>query len=181
MGNANRGSQQAEQTKTDTYVACFHGATTQASGFFAINSNTALPDSGRWVLFVEKVSRKGKVPYRVALKWNLPFAFAAIWRLENQAPSPTYSCAMLTTDANETLRPIHATMPIILPMESEKPWLSPDLPVEAILQMLKPYPGELMNFFPVTTKINSPDFNSPLLLEPAQPTDQFGNYMLFDT
>ena len=137
-----------------------------------------IPADGFYVW--KKVSRKGKVPYRVALKWNLPFAFAAIWNYENQASGYAYTCAILTTASNDTLRPLYQTMPVILPIESEKLWLNHNTPTEAILQMLRSYPGEQMNFFSVSTKINSPTFNSPLLLEASQPIDQFGNYMMFD-
>ena len=58
----------------------------------------------------------GKRPMRIAMRSGQPFAFAGIWSIWNDPEGnriPT--CAIITTSANELLRPIHHRMPVILP------------------------------------------------------------------
>lgn len=131
----------------------------------------------------QRISRKSQVPYRVVLKWNMPFAFAGIYDgipagNDNLISSPAFG--LFTTDANDLTRKIQTLMPVILPLEAEEEWLNPELSVEQAIGMLKPYPPDKMNCFPVSTQINNPSFNSPALLQPVQATDQFGNYILFE-
>lgn len=129
-----------------------------------------------------KISKKGKIPYRVVLKWNLSFAFAGIWDAHTVAESEhiSYSCTILSTTSNQLLSGIEAHMPVILPLEFEQKWLDANMSLEEARSLLLPYPSDKMNYFPVSTQINIVGFNSPLLLQPTQPTDQFGNYVLFD-
>ena len=63
-------------------------------------------------------------PMRVVMRTGEPFAFAGLWSVwrdpdGNRVPS----CAIITTAANELLRPIHDRMPVVLPKELEEFWL----------------------------------------------------------
>ena len=63
-------------------------------------------------------------PMRVVMRTGEPFAFAGLWSVRrdpdgNRVPS----CAIITTAANELLRPIHDRMPVVLPKELEEFWL----------------------------------------------------------
>jgi putative SOS response-associated peptidase YedK len=129
-----------------------------------------------------KISRKSQVPYRVVLKWKLPFAFAGVWEsyVNAEGQPKLEACSIFTTDANELVRKLQPTMPVVLPLEMETEWLNPDLPLSDAVQILQPFPADKMNYFPVSTQINNPTFNSPALLEAVQATDQFGNYILFE-
>ena len=45
-----------------------------------------------------------------------------------------YTCTIITTEANDTLRPIHHRMPVILPPEAYDLWLDRDIDdAEALL------------------------------------------------
>lgn len=124
----------------------------------------------------KKVSKKGKVPFRVALKWNLPFAFAGVY---TQLPDASVNCLILSVAANELIRPLQTTMPAILPMEHEQTWLNPDILTQEALAMLTPFPADRLKMFPVSAQLHNPHVNSSTFTQPAQPTDQFGNFVLF--
>jgi putative SOS response-associated peptidase YedK len=128
------------------------------------------------------LSRKSQVPYRVVLKWNMPFAFAGVWEsyTNENGQLSQQACSFFTTGANDLIKKLHATMPVILPMDMENEWLNPELPLNEAIQLLKPFQADKMNCFPVSTQLNNPAFNSPLLLQAVQATDQFGNYILFE-
>ncbi len=125
----------------------------------------------------KKMSRKSRVPYRVTLKWGIPFAFAGIWQCI-ESETNTISCAIIVTEANELIAPIAIRMPVILSLEQEKEWLQPES--IAIDRYILPYPSERMRLFPVSAQVNQLDINTPELTLPSQPADQFGNYVLFD-
>jgi putative SOS response-associated peptidase YedK len=127
----------------------------------------------------KRVSKKGKVPYRIVLKWNLPFAIAGIWSISKNDETQK-DCALFTTSSNTALQHISPYMPAILPLEHEKTWLYESLPAEEALKLLLPYPAENMKAYPVSARLLNANENSELLTRPAQPTDQFGNYILFE-
>jgi len=131
--------------------------------------------------FWKRVSKKSLIPFRVSLKWNLPFAFAGIyyvWSDEKNIIHQTTS--ILNTPSNDLLKPFIKNFPLILPLEKEKVWLNKELELNEIMELIKPYPAEKLKIFPVSSQIIDPDFNSPLLLEAVKyATDQKGNYIMF--
>lgn len=127
----------------------------------------------------KRVSKKGKVPYRVVLKWNLPFAIAGIWNI-NKYDESQKDCVVLTTPTNTALQHIAGYMPAILPLEYEKAWLHQTLSTEEAIKLLQCYPPENMKVYPVSSQLLHANENSELLTKPSQPTDQFGNYILFE-
>jgi putative SOS response-associated peptidase YedK len=129
----------------------------------------------------KKVSKKGVVPYRVVLKWNLPFAMAGIWdtHLDTSTGNVRHVCAVLTTPANALLSHINKHMPAVLPIEHEKMWLNQKISLEEAMQLLQSYPAQGMKLFSVSSLINATNINTPQLIQPAEPVDQFGNYILF--
>ena len=66
-----------------------------------------------------------KKPYYIQLEDGVPFAFAGIWeRWEGGDGDHWETCAIVTTDANDALRPIHHRMPVILSPENHETWLT---------------------------------------------------------
>jgi putative SOS response-associated peptidase YedK len=111
---------------------------------------------------------KGKVPYRIALKTEEPFAFAGIWSAIHDAQGavqPTF--AILTTEANTLVAPIHTRMPVILHAQDEADWLNPSLALDAAQALLVPLPAELLMAYEVSPQVNSPTANRPELLQPV--------------
>ena len=65
-----------------------------------------------------------KKPMRIVMESGEPFAFAGLWAVWKDPEGKTVpSCTIITTEANDLLRPIHHRMPVILPREMEEFWL----------------------------------------------------------
>ncbi len=63
-------------------------------------------------------------PMRVVMRSGEPFAFAGLWSVwRDPDGNAISSCAIITTTANDLLRPIHDRMPVILPRDMEGFWL----------------------------------------------------------
>ncbi len=109
-----------------------------------------------------------KQPFYIHCRDDQPFAFAGLW--ERWVPpegQPVDSCTILTTVANDLIRPLHLRMPVILAPEAYTRWLDPIVHERERLQpLLCPYPAEEMTAYPVSTRVNSPTHDSPALVEP---------------
>jgi putative SOS response-associated peptidase YedK len=115
-----------------------------------------------------QVQGHAKQPMWIGLKSRRPFAFAGLWE-QWQPPDgeAIESCTILTTEPNELLRPIHNRMPVILPPASYDQWLDPTVQQAAPLTaLLRPYPGEELLAYPVSTLVNNPRHDAPDCLEP---------------
>lgn len=113
----------------------------------------------------------GKQPWRIERADGAPFAFAGLWdRWRGRDGRVIESCAIITTDANETMRPIHDRMPVILDIGRFGPWLEAS-PVAAS-DLIEPWRGELAAY-PVSRRLNDPHHDDSGLIEPAVPaTDE---------
>ena len=106
-----------------------------------------------------------KRPMRIVMRSGEPFAFAGLWAVwEDPDGNRIPSCAVITTTANDLLRPIHDRMPVILPRDMEEFWLdaSVDDPI-ALGSVLRPYADEAIEAYEVSTLVNSAANNRPEL------------------
>ena len=72
------------------------------------------------------------------------------------------SFAIITTEPNELVRPIHNRMPVILRSEDEEQWLdSSRTPFAKAKSVLKPYPEDLMDAHDVSPIVNSAKYDGP--------------------
>ncbi|PSB28884.1 SOS response-associated peptidase [Chlorogloea sp. CCALA 695] len=105
---------------------------------------------------------KQKQPYYFRLQNSQLFAFAGLWE---QWKSPDEdiinSCTVLTTEANDLLRPIHDRMPVILESKDYELWLDSEAQQPQLQQLLRPYQAALMTSYTVSTKVNNPKNNTP--------------------
>jgi putative SOS response-associated peptidase YedK len=98
-----------------------------------------------------------KQPFFFKLKDERPFGFAGLWdRWEGEDGKVINSCTILTTEANDVLRPIHDRMPVILHPEDYGRWLGGEERERALLrELLCPYPEKEMTGYPVSQAVNS--------------------------
>jgi putative SOS response-associated peptidase YedK len=110
-----------------------------------------------------------KKPYYFRLKSGMPFGFAGLFNVWTSPEGERITTStIITTDANELVRPIHDRMPAIVPVDQYTRWLDPSLHESKILsQVLKPYPSEEMECYSVTPKMNSVKYNDPENIKPA--------------
>ncbi len=110
-----------------------------------------------------------KQPYYFQHRDGRPFAFAGLWeRWQGTEGETVETCAILTTKANETVRPVHERMPVILPPEDFGHWLDPAVQKpEAVQALLRPYPAGEMESYPVSAFVNNARNEGPRCVEPA--------------
>jgi putative SOS response-associated peptidase YedK len=119
--------------------------------------------------FEWKQTATGKVPYFIHLKHEPMFAFAGLYDIWKDAEGKEFkSFTIITTTPNEIMQPIHNRMPVILRKADEEEWLSPDeTDFEKLLHLLKPYPSEQMETYPVSTAVNRPMNDDPKVIQPV--------------
>ncbi len=110
---------------------------------------------------------KRRQPMFIHRRDDRPFAFAGLWESwEGADHSALESCTILTTEANDLIRPIHDRMPVIVAPEDYGRWLDPAVEKpEMILPLLRPYPSAPMEAYPVSTWVNSPTRDEPRCVE----------------
>ena len=98
-----------------------------------------------------------KRPMRVTMRSGEPFAFAGLWSMGSDSEGNRISsCAIITTAANDVLKPIHHRMPVILAQEVEDLWLDPSLDdSDELTQFLEPYPDDALEAYEVSRLVNS--------------------------
>ncbi|PVY40857.1 SOS response-associated peptidase [Pontibacter virosus] len=113
--------------------------------------------------FEWQLTRQGKVPYRFLLKNEELFSFAGLWDewVDQHTGEVLHTFTIITTEANEVVKPIHDRMPVILSPEAEGLWLDTHGTQEELLALLKPFEGAQMKTYPVSTLVNSPTNNTP--------------------
>jgi len=108
-----------------------------------------------------------KQPMFIRLKSCEPFGFAGLWEHWNSPEGEEIlTCTIITTEANELLKQVHERMPVILPREKEDEWLDPDTEPSRLLELLKPYPSDLMEFYEISRLVNSPANDRPDCIVP---------------
>jgi putative SOS response-associated peptidase YedK len=118
--------------------------------------------------FFEWARAKGrgpKQPFAVAMKDGAPFALAGIWESwrRPQSDDVVRSFCVITVPANAMIEPIHDRMPAIVAPEAYDRWLSSVEPDPR--DLLVPFPADLMTMWPVSPRVNKPDFDDPSILE----------------
>jgi putative SOS response-associated peptidase YedK len=102
---------------------------------------------------------KGKQPYFIHRQDGEPMAFAGLWeRWRNpESGEVLNSCAIIVTDANDLMRPIHDRMPVILEPADFGCWLetSPEH-AQDLLPLLRPASAEDLEAYPVSKAVNNP-------------------------
>ncbi len=111
----------------------------------------------------KKGGGRGRPPHRFVVDSGETYAYAGLWdEWAASDGSELFTFVIVTTEANDCVRPIHDRMPVILRREDEEAWLDPDNRSWAsLLALLKPFPAERMRAYPVSARVNSPQVNDP--------------------
>jgi putative SOS response-associated peptidase YedK len=112
-------------------------------------------------------SGPAKQPFYIRMKDDKPFAFAGLWEQWcGEDGGEIDSCAILTTDANDLLKPIHHRMPVIVAPGDFDRWLDPANEKPATLaDLLRPYSSDEMTAHPVDRRVGNPRNDDPGLIE----------------
>lgn len=94
--------------------------------------------------FIEWQKQGGeKQPFLIELE-DQALALAALWDYWSDGTEHILSCAIITTQASESFKPIHSRMPVILDQEKMDAWLKEDTPMSELRTMLTPFSGSFI-------------------------------------
>ena len=114
--------------------------------------------------------RNPKQPYHVTPQGEKLFAIAGLYeRWTGSGSTPLDTCTLITTDANERMRPVHGRMPVLLPREAWSAWLDPEAQdAEALQALLRPSPVESLTLQPVGLQVNDTHHDGPECIRPVE-------------
>ncbi|MBM4129999.1 SOS response-associated peptidase [bacterium] len=109
-------------------------------------------------------------PFYFRARDGRPFALAGLWEPREQPGDRRFETgAIITTEANALMRPVHHRMPVILPPTAWKIWLgAPAAEAENLLSLLRPAPAGLLLSHPVTARIGNAAFEGPECVAPVE-------------
>ena len=102
----------------------------------------------------------GKQPFNIRRRDHEPLGFAGLW--EEWGEDRLHSFTIITTAANQDVKPLHDRMPVILDKADYAAWLE-----GGETALLKPCPASLLEAYPVSKRVNSPANNDAQLLDVA--------------
>jgi putative SOS response-associated peptidase YedK len=113
-----------------------------------------------------KLPGGGKQPFAIARADAAPLALAGIWE-GWRAPSGEIerTFAIITTDANALMAPIHNRMPVVIEAPDWPAWLGEEGGDPAAL--LRPAGEDVLRLWPISPRVNTPRNNDAELLEPV--------------
>ena len=117
----------------------------------------------------QKTPDGSKQPYLMARPDGEVFTMAGLWeRWQPPGGEPLETCAIITTEANGTLAPIHHRMPVIVAPGDRDAWLDPAPPsAEALSALLRPAPDDDLAPLAVDRHVNNARHDDPACIEPA--------------
>lgn len=119
--------------------------------------------------FEWKRDGKTKTPMFIHMKGRPVFALAGLWEIWNSPQGDEIrSCTILTTEANDFMKPIHDRMPVILDPADYAEWLAPgDVPALALHALMRPFDSDKMAAYAVSQLVNRPGNDMPQVIEPV--------------
>jgi len=106
---------------------------------------------------------KQKEPWYFTARDKPYLLLAGVWDEWKGEDQSIRSCSILTTQANELMKPIHDRMPVILRNEDDIAlWLDSQVQEkEALAPIMQPIESDYLQDWRVTSKCNSPAYNDP--------------------
>lgn len=102
-----------------------------------------------------KRENKNKIPYRFYRENNELFALAGIWNSYDEV----YGLSIITTEANDLMKPIHSRMPVVIKNENIDRWLDKTTDLEELKNLMKPIPSNYLLCHEVSEYVNSSKHN----------------------
>lgn len=119
--------------------------------------------------FEWKATGQGKQPYYIHPADGGLFGFAGLW----ERWSPTDGSAIdtftvITTAANDAIRPLHDRMPVILAPQDYSTWLARATEPDRLRALIGRHPVAPVSLFPVSKAVGNVKNDSPNLIMPVE-------------
>jgi putative SOS response-associated peptidase YedK len=111
-----------------------------------------------------------KKPFFICMKDDSPFGMAGLYDVwTNPAGEKITTCTIITTEANELMKPIHHRMPVILDAKDYDVWLNVEVtPADKLQNLLRPCGPDLLKAHEVSLLVNNPRNNAPDCILPVR-------------
>jgi putative SOS response-associated peptidase YedK len=112
-----------------------------------------------------------KQPFWIAAADGGLLSFAGLWETWlSPDGGELQTCTIITTDANDSLQPIHHRMPVILAPDDFAAWLDvrDETDTGAASALLRPAPDDATTARPVSTRVNNVRNDDASLIEPVE-------------
>ncbi len=121
--------------------------------------------------------QRTKPPVFIHANTGQPIAVAGIWESwrdpadGNDAIAPLRTCAILTTEANAMIEPIHNRMPVILDEQDWDAWLDASTAMDELDALLAPATDDVVAWHEVSTAVNNTRNNDSSLMLPLEASE----------
>lgn len=113
--------------------------------------------------------QKRRRPYAVALNEGEIFSLGGLWEAWRSKEDGEWlvTCAILTTEPNELLAPIHDRMPVIVRAGDYGRWIAPDTSAADVRTLVRPYPSGDLRAWEVSLLVNDPKTDDARVIAPV--------------
>jgi putative SOS response-associated peptidase YedK len=119
----------------------------------------------------QQIEKGRKQPFLIRDANSGPFAIAGVWeRWRTPQGVELETVALITTNANAKLQPLHDRMPLILGRDDWTLWLDPKSDLVHVKSLVRPAPDELLVTVPVSTRVNDVANDDPSLVDEIDPS-----------
>jgi putative SOS response-associated peptidase YedK len=109
-----------------------------------------------------------KQPLHIGMKDAAPFGIAGLFeRWMSPDGEVLDTCAIVTTDANALLAPVHDRMPLIIAPHDYVRWLDPG--ETDVRDLVVSFPDDWMTHYPVSTRVNNVRHDDARIIECVEP------------
>ena len=109
-------------------------------------------------------TQSGKTPYYIHPRDGSIIGFAGLWDIwTNPEGEPIESCTIITTAANELIKPLHDRMPLIITPDDYGVWLTGN--VDGASDVVRMSSSVPLQAYPVSTRVNKPANDDPGCIE----------------
>jgi putative SOS response-associated peptidase YedK len=114
-----------------------------------------------------------KQPQRVGMADGSVFGIAGLYeRWLSEDGELLDTCTIITTDANDLVRPLHDRMPLIIAPADYERWLDPTH--ADVADLVVPYPARAMTHHPVSNRVNAVRHDDASLIDAVEPAADEG-------
>ena len=143
------------------------------------NSRCLIGANGFYVW--KQVSKKQLVPYFCYKQHHVPFGIAGIYEeFEDFDGNSYHTFNMITVPSGNRISAYSEDMPAILDKQQADQWLNPEQNIEQLTDILGDISDAQLIMHAVSPRITETANNDRSLIQPSTPSDQFGNYTLFN-